>query len=71
MLPLCRTASALLPQYAEFSFLCSADPYFEWNVMVFVPIPEKELGNPGNQNSRIVPVRTDHFIPGTGVTLQE
>jgi hypothetical protein len=38
--------------------------------MVFVPIPEIELGNPGSQDSRIVPVRTDYFIPGTGVTLQ-
>jgi hypothetical protein len=64
-------ASALLPQYAEFSFLCSADPYFEWSVMLLFPIPEIELGNSGDQGSRIVPIRTTHFNPGTGVTLQE
>jgi len=62
---------ARLPQYAEFSFLCSADPYFEWEVMLLSPIPELQPGNPGDQRSRIVPIRAAHFTPRAGVTLQE
>ena len=64
MHPLCRTANELLPQYVEFSFLCPADPYFEWNVMPFSPIPVLKLGYPGDRGSSIVPMWAAHSPPG-------
>jgi hypothetical protein len=62
--PLCRTPGAGLSQFGEFSFLCSAVPYFGWNAPVISAIPPKKTVNPRGRRPRIQASWAAHFALG-------